>query len=233
MGNRELRESMTWKLIQFSQVVVGDAHNPSILNPDFLATHRIVPKSWGWEIVETITTPPLAIVRYSSGVTITVEQNKIQITDLNVESGPDKSKITEIAAAYIEILPHVRYTAVGNNFQCIIPKTNAGDYLKARFLKDGAWIETPGQLHAFGLKLGYPLIPTGQLILTIDAAEAKLSDNADLQEIILCNANFSRDCGEEPKAEIAVDQLRKSIDDWSTFNRAIATLFEIESDPVL
>lgn len=217
---------MSWKLIQFSEVVVGDAHNPTILNPDFLAAQRIVPKSWGWEVAETITTPPLSIVRYTCGVTITVEQNKIQITDLNVENGPEKSKITEIATAYIEILPHVRYTAVGNNFKCVIPKSKAGDYLKSRFLKEGAWFEAPGKLNAFGLKLGYPLVPTGQLILTIDAAEAKLSEDAEIQEVIICNANFSRDCGEDPKAEIAVDYLRKSGDDWVAYSQAIDSLFE-------
>ena len=220
---------MKWRLVQFSEVVVGDAHNPTILNPDFLASQRIVPKSWGWEVAETLTTPPLAIVCYTNGVNITVEQNKIQITDPNVEDGPDKSKISDIAAAYIEILPHVRYTAVGNNFKCLIPQANPGEFLKSRFLKTGAWSDAPSQLGAIGLKLSYPLVPAGQLVLTVDAAEAKLPDKADHQEVIVCNANFSRECGEHPASEIAVDHLRKSVDDWTSYRKAIETLFALEA----
>ena len=62
---------MTARLFQFSGVVVGQAHNPTILNPDFLAAEGIVPKSWNWSVSETITTPPLAMVRYANGATIT------------------------------------------------------------------------------------------------------------------------------------------------------------------
>ena len=222
---------MKWRLVQFSEVVVGDAHNPTILNPDFLANQRIVPKSWGWEVAETITTPPLAVVRYANGVNITVEQNKIQITDPNVEDGPENSKITDIAAAYVEILPHVRYTAVGNNFKCLIPQSSPGDFLKERFLQQGPWLDTPSQLGAIGLKLSYPLVPLGQLILTVDAAEAKLPDSADHQEVIVCNANFSRECGEHPAAVSTVDHLGKAMDDWSMYKQAITTLFDLEAEP--
>ena len=62
---------MIARLFQFSGVVVGQAHNPTILNPDFLAAEGIVPKSWNWSVSETITTPPLAMVRYSNGRCLT------------------------------------------------------------------------------------------------------------------------------------------------------------------
>ncbi len=219
---------MKWRLVQFSGVVVGNVHNPTILNPDFLASQRIVPKSWGWEVAETITTPPLAMVRYENGVNVTVEQNKIQITDPNVEDGPERSKITEIAAAYIEILPHVRYTAVGNNFQSLIPRTNPGDYLKERFLKEGEWTKSPSDLDAVGVKLSYPLVPVGQLVLSIDAAEAKLPDSADHQEVVVCNANFSRECGKHPASDKAVEHLKLAMGDWGTYKQALNSLFELD-----
>ena len=119
---------MTGKLFQFSGVVVGQAHNPTILNPDFLAAEGIVPKSWNWSVSETITTPPLSMVRYMNGVTITVEPNKLQVTDPNVENGPGDSKVTEIASEYVRVLPHVRYTASGNNFQSLIHRDSPEEY---------------------------------------------------------------------------------------------------------
>lgn len=219
---------MKSQLVQFSVVVVGDAHNPTILNPDFLASQRIVPKSWGWEVAETITTPPLAMVRYENGVNVTVEQNKIQVSGSNVEDEQDRSKITEIAAAYVEILPHVRYTAVGNNFQGLISKPNPGDYLKERFLKTGEWTKSPSDLDAVGMRLSYPLVPVGRLVLAIDAAEAKLPANDDRQEVVVCNANFSRECGDHPASDKAVEHLNLAVRDWSTYEQAINSLFELE-----
>lgn len=221
---------MKWRLVQFSVVVVADAHNPTILNPDFLASQRIVPKSWGWEVAEAITTPPLAMVRYENGVNVTVEQNKIQISDPNVGDGPEQSKITEIAAAYVEILPHVRYTAVGNNFQSLIPRSNPGDYLKDRFLKEGEWTKSPSDLDAVGVQLSYPLVPVGRLALTINAAEATLPGEDDHQEVVVCNANFSRECGERPAADEAVEHLTLAMRDWDTYKQALGSLFEFDRE---
>ena len=220
---------MKWRLVQFSSVVVGQAHNPTILNSDFLVTQGIVPKSWGWDPEETFTTPPLALVRYKNGVNITVEQNKLQVTDPNVEHGPEQSKITDIAGAYVRILPHVRYTAVGNNFQSVMPFETAGEELKRRFLKDGPWNTSPMNLDAVGVKLSYPLKPVGRLTLTLDAAEAKLPDNADMQPVIVANVNFSRECGEHPAVEKVVGQLREAMNDWNTYKQAISDIFAVKA----
>lgn len=110
---------MTARLFQFSGVIVGQAHNPTILNPDFLSAEGIVPKSWNWSVSETTTTPPLAMVRYSNGVTVTVEPNKLQVTDPNVENGPRNSKVTEIASAYVRVLPHVRTLRQATTFRAL------------------------------------------------------------------------------------------------------------------
>lgn len=73
------------------------------------------------------------MVRYDNGVTITVEQDKLQATDPNVESGPAKSKVTEIASAYAKTHRHVRYTAVGTNFQSFIQLDSPNTYLMNSF----------------------------------------------------------------------------------------------------
>lgn len=221
---------MKWRLVQFSSVVVGQTHNPTILNPDFLAQQGIVPKPWGWgDAAETVTTPPLAFVRYKNGVNITVEQNKLQVTDPNVEDGPGQSKVTEIAASYVQILPHVRYTAVGNNFQSVVPLENAGEEMKNRFLNDGPWKSSPSTLEAIGVKLSYPLEKGGRLVLTLDAAEATLPDSADMQPVIVANANFSRECGDHPAADTAVAQLNEASNDWSLYKNAMKDIFGAEN----
>ncbi len=214
--------------VQFSSVVVGDAHNPTILNPNFLECEGIVPKAWGWTVDETVTTPPLAMVRYANGVNITVEHGKLQITDPHVENGPAASKISEVAASYISILRHVRYTAVGNNFQSLIPIPNPAGFLRDRFLKEGGWSSSPSDMGAIELKVSYPIEPTGRLILSVGAGEAKLEDNNDPEEVIVCNANFSRKCEGSVSWEEAIGYLTCFQNDWESYNIALSSLFESE-----
>ena len=77
-------------------------------------------------------------------------------------------RVTEIASRYVATLPHVRYTAVGNNFQSVIRHPSHENYLKKRFLKEGPWIEN---LAAVGFRLIYPL-ESGKLTLAIDGGQA-------------------------------------------------------------
>lgn len=217
---------MQWQLVQFSSVVVGQTHNPSILNPDFLVTQGIVPKSWGWEVAETVTTMPLALVRYKNAVNITVENNKLQVTDHNVENGPEQSKITEIAKAYVKILKHVHYTAVGNNFQSVMSINNASEAIKRRFLKKGRWNTFPMNLDSVGVQLSYSIKPVGRLTLTLNVVEAKLSENADAQLVIMANANFTRECEKQHAAESAVNHLKQAMEDWNMYKQTINEFFE-------
>jgi len=225
--------SMKSRLVQFSFVVVGQSHNPTILNPDFLLNQDIVPASWQWKVAETVTTPPLSLVRYENGVSITVEQDKIQLVDPNVESGPGESKVPEIAAAYVQKLPHVSYTAVGTNFQSLITKDEPGAYLIDRFLKPGPWnADATHKLNNVGIRFVYPFDTSGRFTLTIDAGAAKLPDRADLQQVLVANANFSRNCAPASMVKQAKEHLQKSQDDWVTYRDKLQSIFELDSPDV-
>lgn len=209
------------QLIHLSTVVVGKTHNPSILNPDFLALRNIVSPDWGFVVAETINIPPLAIVRYTNGINITVEQNKLQVTDVGAADHPTKSKATEIAAAYVATLPHVHYTAVGLNFNSFIEHEAAESFLKDRFLKSGSWDTQAHPVTAAGFRLVYPL-EGGRIALSLDTGEAgTLSDEKDEAPqkrvpAIIVNANFHRDCEGYPTNEQVADHLTQMPADWST-----------------
>ncbi len=207
---------MKVRLLQFSAVVAGEAHNPTILNPDFLVAEGIVPKSWDWKVIDTLTTPLLAMIRFENEVTITVEQGKVQVTDSYVKEGPEKSKVTEIASAYVKTLRHVRYKAVGNNFQSLIEHESPDTAIKEAFLKAGPWNNSERILEAAGIRLVYPL-DSGKLRLSIDSGEAKLPDYEDKQQVILSNANFSRNCSNHPAIEEIPEFLQKAINDWAIY----------------
>ncbi len=91
-----------------SVVVTAQFHNPSILNPDFLESREIVPE--GWEVEETVTTPPMSVVKYTNGVQWAVEQGKLTVAE-KCEGEPFKGghRVHGLANAYLRKLPHVPY----------------------------------------------------------------------------------------------------------------------------
>lgn len=215
------RTAMEAQLIQFSTVVIGKTHNPSILNPDFLSVNGIVPDDWGWDVAETITTPPFAVVRYTSGVAVTVEFDKLEVTDIRVGDDPTRSKAAEIATNYVHKLPHVRYTAAGINFQTLVAVESPETYLTERFVKPGPWHSPKRQVSAAGLRLVYLLGDEGRLTLSLDAGEAQRSDAKAKKKVVIANANFHRDCGDHPAHEQVARHLTNVARDWSMYGELL------------
>lgn len=209
-------------LNQHSIVVVGDTHNPSILNPDFLVHQNIVPKAWGWKVSETFTTPPLAVVRYQNDVAITVEPNKLQVTDGGVESDPAASKAAEVASAYVSTLPHVRYKAVGINFQSITDNPSPEELLKKRFLKPGPWWASVSTLHAAGLRLVYILSDAARVTLLIDAGEATDAHGENKRPVVVIRANIHRACNDQGTYQQVLDHLKHLQADWRVYEQLVS-----------
>ncbi len=233
-----------FELVQFSVVVLGKVHNPSILNPDFLAIQEIVPKGWEWEIEGSpITTPPMAVVRYTNGVSITVDPNRLQLSDLQAGDNPLESKIVEMARRYIETLKHIRYSAVGLNFHGVLGIPDPESYLKNRFLKAGPWDAPVRPLEAAGFRLVY-LLPEGRLVFSIDSGEASVGQafslpinqqpgeaapqGKDREHAIIVSANFHRECDGYPAYDQAVAHLGHVADDCSMYNAILKDVFESE-----
>ena len=214
------------QLIQLSVVVAGKAHNPSILNPDFLALNNIVQKEWAFEVAETVNIPPLAIVRYKNGLSISVEQNKLQVTDVGATDDATKSKAAKIATSYVVALPHVRYTAVGINFNSFIEHESAESFLKDRFLKSGSWDINAHPVTAAGFRFVYPL-EGGRITLSIDSgkteteSDEKGSARNKTVSAIIVNANFNRDCKGYPDSEQVAKHLQHLAPDWSTYQSTL------------
>ncbi len=219
---------MIFKLTQCSVVVLANDHNPTILNPDFLEVRGIIPKDWGWKMNELpISTPPFAIVSYDSGVTVTVEPNKFQVVDQLGLSNPENSKITDIAKKYVEVLPHVRYGAVGLNFQSFLEMDNANEFLKTHFIKAGPWDDKTNQLTTVNLTLDYPL-NEGILRLSLEGGE--LVSRAEEKEThtlgIIANANFHRKCEGYPSEDQALQHLNNLHDDGQRYQKLLSDIFD-------
>lgn len=222
---------MTKKLLQFSIVVLATDHNPTILNPDFLRLQKIVPEDWKWKLATPpITTPPFATVQYESDVSISVESNKLQVAD-NKVTEPTESKIVAIVKRYIEVVPHVRYTAVGINFRSAIELDDADTYLKAQFLKGGVWDSEQNPMKSVGLRFVYP-VTSGRLVLSIDSGiiERVVDEQVKQKPVIIANANFHRDLDTNklPTSEQVPNYLDEAPSDWGRFSRLLSDMLPNE-----
>lgn len=168
-------------------IVLAEFHNPSILNPDFLKINDIVPADW--TPVETLTTPGFAHVRYSTNVSFQVDQGRLEITKQCEGSFQDDYAIHEIAAAYVEKLPHVRYTSVGFNWHMSLEKDEPGPWLTEHFVKKESLEKAGPKLLESSVKLTFELADA-KCNLDVAAGMAKIPDKKDTYPAVIINANF-------------------------------------------
>lgn len=146
------------ELFEIAIIVIADAHNPTLLHPEFLRSRSIVPESWEILDESIVCSLPLSALQFRNGVSIQVEPNRLQIRQSDLTSGPEDTWLPKLAAKYIEALPAVRYSAVGLNFAMFLSKPNSAEWLRHRFVKSGPWSAPEMELNAVGLKFRYSRI---------------------------------------------------------------------------
>jgi len=207
------------RLINYSIVISGNLHNPTIINRDFLSIQGIIPKEWNWEVEDdgVITTPPLAQVPYSNGVVIQVEPHKAQFSEKKIED-PGKSKIANIATQFARTLKYVKYGAVGINFRCLFEIPSPEEFIQHRFLQNGKWNNSRHPIKAVGFRFVFE-IQEGKVTISLDAGTAKISsENSELElPVVIVDANFHRECTDYP-ADDQIEAYLKCVDnDWNLF----------------
>lgn len=218
-----MQKRVDYDFIQFSIAVVGQNHNPSIINRDFLNIRNIVPLGWDWDVNDDqmIVTPLLAQVSYKNGVAIRVEPNKATFVD-STGAIPLDSKIPTIASVFVDTLMHVKYTAMGFNFRCIVLKPDPDTYLKSRFLKTKDLVHEDQAVRSVGLRFVYD-IPGGRMNLHLDPgiAERKDDDASKKNPVILILCNCHRDLTDYPANTQIYKSLKDLGSDWTQFNQLI------------
>ena len=134
-------------------VVLAQYNNPSILNPDFLKINKIVDKNW--DVAETITTTPFSQTRFKNGITVTVDNERLNITQEINGDYPESSPIYGIASGYLKILEHIKYRAMGLNWNIFVPTTEPGPWLIDHFLKKSSIPKSSPALEGLNLTMKF------------------------------------------------------------------------------
>lgn len=203
-------------LIEVSCVVTANAHNPSILNPDWLKANGILPEDLSWDLAgPAIVTPPLSHVGYQNGVAIVLESGKLSITLRNVQSYDGSINpsdvVREIGERYITVLPHIPYGAVGNNCKIMLEREDASQKLIRAFGSNGPWKKG---LSGVQTKLSYDM--ANSLVRNVEINAATISKASEENppeevEIILFAVNCHRDAKGDEGARAAVSLLTDDV----------------------
>jgi len=208
---------MRINLTNFSIVVLAQAHNPSILNPDFLKNNKIVDSDFTPK--DFFCTPPIAQVSFNEGISIIAEFERLQFIDIVPERIPYSSPIPEIATRYISVLPHVKYTTAGINFighYLFKDKNSAKSFIVDKFIKEGTWLSFGDELNNLGLKFVYF---SGKIKNTISMDTAELIHTKN--PVILVNANYNLDVKENN-----IQEIKSFISDWKILNERFTNFLE-------
>ena len=163
------------------------------------------------------------MVQFDSGVSITVEPNKLQVRDAGDRCDPEGGPVAAIAAKYLRVLPHVPYTGIGINFSSVASAADPTSQISERFLKPGPWHNERRPLRAVGLRFVYQ-IDDARLTIGLEPAmyqrirDGKVSDPI---AVISASANFHRELDTGRATEHAVSIIEATPRDWNRFNQIL------------
>ncbi|WP_424947009.1 hypothetical protein [Candidatus Spongiihabitans sp.] len=189
-------------------MLVGENHNPSILNPDFLWRNRIVPENLELDDnIASMSSPIKSQCAFKNGMKIISEANRIVFSQDNPE---ENNFCHEIAQKYLKTVPLVRYTAIGINFVGSFPVSNGNQALR-NMLRSGEWDKFEDTVSLPEISLTYSLADRN-VTLIISAIDKKNTSKSEGE--VLVRGNFHRDIqaeqGESHRVAITM------VDDWES-----------------
>lgn len=203
-----------FSLQELSIVVLGQNHNPTILNPDFLKHNDIVPYDW------ELQTPPLCIepmaqVEFKNKIKIIAQLDKIVFSE-NV-AGKDNQEILipEIVYKYTKTLPHVEYFAVGINPKGHIAigsnKESCQKYVTETFITPGPWKNFGDSPVKVNIRFAYTV---GETLcnLSIEEKAFKASEDKQIQVIVFAGNLHHTLVGNDRRYRL--QDLHKIIKEW-------------------
>ena len=209
-----MRKKSPVRLHSVGVVITAEFHNPSILNPGFLVSEKIVPTEW--IIKEAITTKTLARIKYSNGIQWTVDQQRLEITekcDLLLQEH-NSSQIHDLARLYVEKLPHVPYRGLGLNCIVSIIHEEPRRWLTQQFLKASSLSEKLYMAPRFTMDME-------EAILNLNFGYERMShDKSSPANSVIIDCNLHHDGPFDPAS------LRDKIDRWTDRQKKIASVLD-------
>ncbi len=192
-------------------VVLAQFHNPSILNPDFLKINKIVDEKW--EVAESITTTPFSQTRFKNGISVTVDNERMNITQIIQGEYQEDSPIYDIASEYIKILEHVKYTAMGLNWDILIPVKDSSSWMIEHFLKKASIPKSSPVVEGITLALKFTFLGNAVSFHLAHEERSPVEGNVPFDGVRV-RANIHYD-------KVNAAEMRKNLQEWKKVQQFI------------
>ncbi len=196
----------TLEYSEISAVSTANAHNPTILNPDFLSNQGVVPADW--QVAETFTTPPLSIVRYLNGVVFEARPDKLIITESVNNDRAATPQVFDLMKKYVVLLPYTPYIAAGLNCKVSVKTSHPAEAILKRFVLPEAISEC--DITGVRLRVTTGCETDAKLFVEIDEGLLKRAEDDSNGEVIY-SCNFHHDTFD------TTEDLSQILDNWGIY----------------
>ena len=210
-------------LVEAASVIVANAHNPSILNHEWLRANEILPTMQGveWELDQPpIATPPLSLLRYQNGTHIDLTSIRLVVrVSLKDDVHEAEGIAMSITKNYISTLKHIPYSAVGNNFRAMFECPDADQKIIDSFGHEGRHMD---DVIGLFVKLAYCLPDTCQRNIEINGDTVPKNDGESVEnvQVVSICANYHRDTPNTETALQAIAKMKADKEDFIKFSDA-------------
>lgn len=204
-------------------VITANNHNPLFLDPNALASKKIVPTDW--TVLESGTTPEAALIRYANGVEWLIDQSRLQISESCDHSFKDDYLIYGLADAYLEKVPRVPYQNLGLNYLVTFAQDNPRQWLLERFVP--SYLRSKNNIDVFAMlpRMFFDMGSTLRSICKLEINIGSIQGQSDNDAIVI---NINIDHG----GPLNTDNMRAAIGLWKEKQDfLISTLDAIFKEP--
>ena len=206
----------SYRLHAVTVVVTAASHNPSMLNPDFLKTQRIVPS--GWEVSESVSTPPVSMIMFANGIQWVMDESVLNVIERCDSGFQDGYAIYQTVIRYLETVTHVPYRNLGLNWSVAIHLDDPQNWLMERFLKDGPWSHPDSGLSNIEPTFTF-LVDDVSLRLALNVRTVPTTEGKSKSAVAV-------DCNLHHEGPLDAGQLRDAIAQWPMRQRLIVTTLD-------
>ncbi len=202
------------KYIDFSIVLAAKSNNPTILNPDFLRCNNVIDESWKLK-QSPICTEPFASVIYENGVSILSQLDKIVFGINKPGSKEDFAAISAVAIAYLKLIPHVNYHAIGINPRYILYLDNG--IKPEKFILETFIIDKYIKFKPLSAGFNISFDAKNNAKCNFSISSSIITEKDGTKDVILVGANFHHNVTEDIQRKIIqmesiINSFQKDID---------------------
>jgi hypothetical protein len=180
-----------------------------------------------WELSSPpLTTPPFSTVQYKNGIRITVEPQKIEFVHVN-PGNPNDSLVSTVVQKYINVVPLVRYNAIGINFVAAKDIENPIGTLQKAFLKTIPIAVKRLSLQEFSIKLQYKL-SSAIFSVTYEIGKKNIKGKGIVPTGVIANSNFHEEINLNDLQNSVAGIISKKESYWDLFIKTISTQTHVE-----